>query len=170
MLLLTYISTNKQPMIIFCINYLLVHRPWGEHEIDYVLFATVPSKDVLTIQPHPDEVDDVKWVSQSQLLQMFNDSTLLFSPWFRLITKKWMIGGGSVVEEGGGTGGGGGGWWDDLERTMKTDDFCDYGTIHRFDPPMEHMGGGGDAGPWLEDDEGKSNGVAAAAVVVGDSS
>ena len=85
---------------------------------------------------------------------MFDDKNLLFSPWFRLITKKWMIGG---------TGDDKGGWWDDLERTMKTDDFCDYGTIHRFDPPDEHMGGGGDAGPMFE--EGTKEVVA-----VGDSS
>lgn len=91
------------------------------------------------MKPHPDEVDDVCWVSQSKLLEMFANKDLLFSPWFRLITNRWMIGGGDK-----------GGWWDDLERTMKTDDFCDYESIHRFDPPSEHMGGGGDAGPWLE--------------------
>ena len=39
------------------------------------------------------------------------------------------------------------GWWDNLDRTMNTDDFCDHETIHRFDPPREHMGGGGSAGP-----------------------
>jgi len=119
--------------------FLLYVSPWGEHEIDYVLFVTVPSKDSITLKPHPDEVDDVCWVSQSKLLEMFADKDLLFSPWFRLITNRWMIGGGDK-----------GGWWDDLERTMKTDDFCDYESIHRFDPPSEHMGGGGDAGPWLE--------------------
>ncbi|KAL9186742.1 hypothetical protein ACHAXT_010462 [Thalassiosira profunda] len=67
-------------------------EPVGEHEIDYVLFATVPDKSVLTIKPHPDEVDAVKWVTQQQLLEMFDDKNLLFSPWFRLITNKWMIG------------------------------------------------------------------------------
>jgi hypothetical protein len=40
-----------------------------------------------------------------------------------------------------------GGWWDDLDRTMNTDDYCDHVAIHRFDPPLEHMGGAGDAGP-----------------------
>ena len=28
---------------------------------------------------------------------------------------------------------------------MYTNDFCDYDTIHRFDPPDEHMGGAGNA-------------------------
>ena len=135
----------------------IIHSPWGEHEIDYVLFITIPSKDKLTLKPHPDEVDDVKWVTQSQLLEMFDDKSLLFSPWFRLITKKWMIGGSDGKE--------GGGWWDDLERTMNTNDFCDYQTIHKFDPPSEHMGGGGDAGPMFDEKED-----AAANGVVGDSS
>lgn len=120
--------------------------PWGEHEIDYVLFITIPSKDSLTLKLHPDEVDDVCWVTQSKLLEMFADKDLLFSPWFRLITKRWMIGGEN----------GKGGWWDDLDRTMNTDDFCDYESIHRFDPPEEHLGGGGDAGPWLGSKEAPS--------------
>ena len=132
--------------------------PWGGHEIDYVLFATVPDKSRLTIEPHPDEVDDVRWVNKSRLLGMLDDESLLFSPWFRLIVTKWMIGDGAA-------GGGGGGWWDDLERTMTTDDFCDYRTIHRFDPPVEHMGGGGDAGPMFDGDTGAKKNV-----VVGDSS
>ena len=55
--------------------------------------------------------------------------------------------------------GGKGGWWDDLFRTMNTNDFCDYETIHRFDPPDEHMGGGGDAGPMFAEEN-----------IVGDSS
>merc|ERR1712071_732048 len=34
--------------------------PWGEHEIDYVLFILV-DKNTLTVRPHPDEVDEVMW-------------------------------------------------------------------------------------------------------------
>lgn len=94
-------------------------------------------------------------VTQSKLLEMFDDKSLLFSPWFRLIANRWMIG--STSEEGKG-----GGWWDDLNRTMNTDDFCDFDTIHRFDPPEEHMGGGGDAGPMFEKED--------IAAVVGDAS
>ena len=80
---------------------------------------------------------------------MFDDAAPLFSPWFRLIAQKWMIGSPENGHEG---------WWDDLDRAMTTDDFCDYGTIHRFDPPAEHMGGGGDAGPLF----GRADGAAAA--------
>eukprot|EP00579_Thalassiosira_antarctica_P030221 CAMPEP_0202030548 /NCGR_PEP_ID=MMETSP0905-20130828/64554_1 /ASSEMBLY_ACC=CAM_ASM_000554 /TAXON_ID=420261 /ORGANISM="Thalassiosira antarctica, Strain CCMP982" /LENGTH=316 /DNA_ID=CAMNT_0048594351 /DNA_START=309 /DNA_END=1258 /DNA_ORIENTATION=- len=131
--------------------------PWGEHEIDYMLFVTIPSKSKLTLNPHPDEVDDVSWVTQSQLLEMFDDDTLLFSPWFRLIAKKWMIGNKTNnIDENDDIGGITGtqnsvdGWWDDLDRTMDTNDFCDYETIHRFDPPDVHLGGAGDAGPLFD--------------------
>jgi hypothetical protein len=131
--------------------------PWGEHEIDYVLFLTIPSKSTLTLSPHPEEVDDVKWVTQSQLLEMFNDKSLLFSPWFRLIVHKWMI-----------SKDGKEGWWTDLKKTMTTDTYCDYVNIWRFDPPEEHMGGGGNAGPLFDgkEDGEKVNGDSA----VGDAS
>ena len=125
----------------------LVH---GANEIDYILFITIPNKSQITLNPHPDEVDDIKWVTQSQLLDMFNDKKLLFSPWFRIIAQRWMIGSNNTKnqvdsERIGGDDGGEEGWWDDLDRTMSTTDFCDYDTIHRFDPPDEHMGGAGNA-------------------------
>mmetsp|Transcript_13502 Transcript_13502/g.37967 ORF Transcript_13502/g.37967 Transcript_13502/m.37967 type:complete len:276 (-) Transcript_13502:78-905(-) len=105
--------------------------PWGEHEIDYVLFYTVPSKLDLTIKGHPDEVDDVKWVTREVLIEMMQDESLLFSPWFRLICKKWLLDH----------------WWKDLNETMTTDKHVDLESIHCFDPPNEHLGGGGKAGP-----------------------
>jgi len=129
----------------------VTHGPksiWGEHEIDYVLFYTVSSKDELTIKGHPDEVDAVKWVTKSELISMMADENLLFSPWFRLICNKWVLPCG--------------GWWSQLKETMETDLHCDYKTIHCFDPPEEHMGGSGDAGPLF--DKGKKK------VIVGDSS
>lgn len=106
--------------------------PWGEHEIDYVLFFVIKSKDEITLHPNKEEVDDVKWVTQELLLDMMNDSSLLFSPWFRIIAKKWLVGSN--------------GWWSDLNATINTDKFCDYKNIHRFEPPEEHMGGMGNAG------------------------
>lgn len=111
--------------------------PWGEHEIDYVLFFTVKSKSSLTIHPNAEEIDDVKWVTQRQLLDMMNDSTLLFSPWFRIIVGRWLLE-----------------WWKDLKKTMTTSIHCDYKTIHRFDPPVEHMGGEGNAGPMFAEMKG----------------
>lgn len=127
--------------------------PWGEHEIDYILFVTVPSKDALALAPHPEEVDAVEWVTPARLRDMFADDALLFSPWFRLIATKWMMGSGEKGADPG--------WWDDLDRAMTTDACCDYGTIHRFDPPAEHMGGAGDAGPLFN---GNTDGTAAACV------
>ena len=110
--------------------------PWGEHEIDYVLFIRVPNKSALTVKPHPDEIDDVMWVSKEKLLEMMQDKNLLFSPWFRLIVKKWLVNKG--------------GWWEDLDKTMNTNQHCDYVNIQRFDPPKEHLGGEGEAGPLFD--------------------
>jgi hypothetical protein len=31
-------------------------------------------------------------------------------------------------------------WWKDLNKTLTTDAFVDTKTIHRFDPPLAHMG------------------------------
>jgi len=106
--------------------------PWGEHEIDYVLFMTVDKKSQLTLQPHPDEVDDVKWVSIEELQEMLGNPQLLFSPWFRLIVQKWLLM-----------------WWKDLDTTLTTNKYCDYENIHEFDPPVEHLGGAGNAKPML---------------------
>jgi len=105
--------------------------PWGEHEIDYVLFYTIATKSELTIKPHPDEVEAIAWVNPDGLVEMMEDKTKLFSPWFRLICEKWLLDH----------------WWKDLNKTMTTDEFVDVENIHCFDPPKEHLGGGGKAGP-----------------------
>lgn len=86
--------------------------------------------------PHVDEVDALKWVSQQQLKDMFDDTSLLFSPWFRLIVRKWFFGPN--------------GWWTNWKECMTTDKFNDCINIHRFDPPKEHLGGAGKAGPMFE--------------------
>eukprot|EP00586_Coscinodiscus_wailesii_P023636 CAMPEP_0172496916 /NCGR_PEP_ID=MMETSP1066-20121228/94685_1 /TAXON_ID=671091 /ORGANISM="Coscinodiscus wailesii, Strain CCMP2513" /LENGTH=264 /DNA_ID=CAMNT_0013269465 /DNA_START=45 /DNA_END=842 /DNA_ORIENTATION=- len=103
--------------------------PWGEHEIDYVLFYLCDKKE-LTVVPHPDEVDDVKWVSREALVKEMEVG--LWSPWFRILANKWLL------NEGG--------WWEDLAKTMAMDP---DESILRFDPPAEHMGGKGKAGAWL---------------------
>mmetsp|Transcript_3765 Transcript_3765/g.5438 ORF Transcript_3765/g.5438 Transcript_3765/m.5438 type:complete len:793 (+) Transcript_3765:56-2434(+) len=112
--------------------------PWGEHEIDYVLFYTIPNKSVMPeLDPHPDEVDAVKWVTKTKLIEMMNDPQLLFSPWFRIIVNRWLLPDKT-------------GWWENLQETMTTDKHCDYVNIHAFDPPTEHLGGGGNAGPMFD--------------------
>ena len=110
---------------------------WGEHEIDYVLFFCVKNKSELTVKPHPDEVDDYEWVTRQRLVDMMADTRLLFSPWFRLICKKWLLNN----------------WWKDLQETMTTDKYCDYESIHEFDPPKEHLGGAGKAGSLFDEQE-----------------
>jgi isopentenyl-diphosphate delta-isomerase type 1 len=104
------------------------HAPWGEHEIDYVLFVTIDNKKYLRVVPHPDEVDAVQWVNARELQSMLQDEKLLFSPWFRLIVKKWLYT-----------------WWANLDETMTTNKHCDCVSIHEFDPPVEHFGGQGNA-------------------------
>lgn len=105
------------------------NSPWGEHEIDYILFL---QKDV-DVSPNPEEVSAVKYVSLEELQRMMNPSSgLLWSPWFRIIAEKFLVH-----------------WWKDLRVTLKTDTFVDFRTIYRFDPSEEHMGGGGNAGSWL---------------------
>ena len=103
--------------------------PWGEHEIDYILFAQADVK----VKPNPEEVDDVKYVTLAQLQEMMDPkSKLLWSPWFRIIAEQFLPH-----------------WWADLDKTLTTNALVDYKTIHRFDPTAEHMGGAGNAGAWL---------------------
>jgi isopentenyl-diphosphate delta-isomerase len=91
--------------------------PWGEHEVDYVLF--LKSEEAVVVVPNPDEVADYKYVSSSQLKDMFDDPSLTWSPWFRGI----MDGGGFA-------------WWDDLENTLQGKHT--HSEVHFFDPPEEH--------------------------------
>ncbi len=103
--------------------------PWGEHEIDYILFI----QKKVTCKPHPEEVSDTMYVTLPELQRlMLPESGLLWSPWFRIIAEKFLVH-----------------WWKDLKTTLKTDKFVDWKNIYRFDPTSEHMGGGGHAGPWL---------------------
>lgn len=81
-------------------------------------------------------MDDVQWVAREALVQKMRDG--LWSPWFRILANKWLIPSN--------------GWWENLNETISTDKHCDYVNIHRFDPPKEHMGGKGNAGPYLDYD------------------
>lgn len=78
----------------------------------------------MDLKPNAEEVDDVKYVSLSELKEMMSPpSGLLWSPWFRIIVQRFLPQ-----------------WWADLRRTLTTDDFLDVSTIHRFPPPIEHLG------------------------------
>jgi len=112
---------------------------WGEHEIDYVMVCTVDRKEVdKVMKPNEDEVGGVMWVPRTQLKQLMDDASngMIWSPWFRIIANQWLVSKG--------------GWWEDLSETMRDGSkHEDFTSIHRFDPPAEHMGGGGNAGAWL---------------------
>jgi farnesyl-diphosphate farnesyltransferase len=103
--------------------------PWGEHEIDYILFI---QQDV-DLNPNPDEVSGTQYVTLSELQNLMKPETgLLWSPWFRIIVENFLPY-----------------WWHNLQETLTTDKFVDVKSIHRFDPTTEHMGGAGNAGAWL---------------------
>lgn len=62
---------------------------WGEHEIDYILFTEA----TVDLDLNKNEIQDTRWVSATELKQMFQDadsktgvdSTLKYTPWFKLI-------------------------------------------------------------------------------------
>jgi len=63
---------------------------WGEHEIDYILFMRPQHKELVDINPSPNEVRDVKWVTQEELRVLLEqgvtkDSGIIVTPWFKLI-------------------------------------------------------------------------------------
>jgi len=104
--------------------------PFGEHEIDYILFV----KAKVDVRPNPEEVSDFKYVTEAELKDMMAPASgLLWSPWFRIIAERFL-----------------GKWWADLDATLTTDVNTDLITVHRFDCSAEHLGGGGGAGPWLD--------------------
>ncbi|CAF9917102.1 MAG: isopentenyl-diphosphate delta-isomerase idi1 [Heterodermia speciosa] len=70
---------------------------WGEHEIDYILII----KADVDHQANPNEVQDAKYVSQDELKSMFQDSSLKFTPWFKLICNTMLFE-----------------WWDHLDTDL----------------------------------------------------
>mmetsp|Transcript_14788 Transcript_14788/g.25755 ORF Transcript_14788/g.25755 Transcript_14788/m.25755 type:complete len:282 (+) Transcript_14788:78-923(+) len=89
--------------------------PWGEHEMDYILFTQAD----VTMQPNPEEVDEVKYVTLQELQAMMQPETgLLWSPWFRIIAQRFLPT-----------------WWQDLQAALHTNKHQDLQTIHHLDAP-----------------------------------
>lgn len=105
---------------------------WGESEIDYILFIKADfkilskppyehSEMIGDIFPHPDEIDDLKYVTRSELEDMMdlnNKSTSVnyqWSPWFRIICKHFLSQ-----------------WWDNIDITLNTNTYCNYKAIHKL--------------------------------------
>ncbi|XP_076749754.1 isopentenyl-diphosphate delta isomerase [Xylocopa sonorina] len=91
------------------IHYHAVSGPWGEHEIDYVLFI---QKDNLTLNPNPDEVSELSWVSRSEIDDFVKKINAPLSPWFKLILEHKLPF-----------------WWSNLHALDK---IKDHNTIQRF--------------------------------------
>ena len=102
--------------------------PWGEHEIDYILFLQFPhANQQPVLQANPDEVDEYKYVSIAELKEMMygkdsEDGTILWSPWFK-----------GIMECGGFD------MWENLSEALSPSSrFCNS-DITYFDPPPEHQ-------------------------------
>jgi len=114
--------------------------PWGEHEIDYLLLYRLEPGELITIKPNKEEVQSVQWLSSADLrAAMAGDGELaksmpLWSPWFRVIAERFLHT-----------------WWQDLDTAITTNKYLDVSSIHRFDAPVEHLGGAGNAGPSLDE-------------------
>ena len=92
--------------------------PWGEHEVDYILF--LQTKEPVPVKLNPEEVEEYKYVSLEELKEMRKDPDLLWSPWFL-----------GIMDHSGFD------WWSDLKGSL--DGKYTHDTVHFFDPPVEHM-------------------------------
>jgi isopentenyl-diphosphate delta-isomerase len=93
--------------------------PWGEHEVDYVLFLQNTAEQP-EVHPNPEEVSEWKYVSIDGLKQMLDEPGLQWSPWFR-----------GIMDLGGFE------WWEDLDDTLEGK-HC-YSEVIFFDPPKDHF-------------------------------
>jgi isopentenyl-diphosphate delta-isomerase len=80
-------------------------------QVDYILFIK-PQSDV-KLNINSNEVQATRYVSEEELKTMFNDSTLKFTPWFKLICQ-------SMLFE----------WWEHLDSGL--DKYLDESEIRRM--------------------------------------
>jgi len=103
-------------------TYGVENPPWGEHEVDYILFAKQQPQDaVIPVLPCDDEVDEYKYVTPAELKHMI--STIPAKEW-----SPWFLG---IVERGFWQ------WWEDLENGTLTGLHTNNDVIF-FDPPKEY--------------------------------
>lgn len=91
--------------------------PWGEHEVDYILFLQTDGQ--VPVKANPEEVEEYKYVSLEELQAMRQEPGLLWSPWFL-----------GIMDHSGWD------WWKDLEGSMAGK--YTHEDVHFFDPPAEH--------------------------------
>ncbi|ODV61267.1 isopentenyl-diphosphate delta-isomerase IDI1 [Ascoidea rubescens DSM 1968] len=61
---------------------------WAEHEIDYILFIKSNNPP---LNPNWNEIKDYRYVSITELKQMFQDESIIFTPWFKLICEAYLF-------------------------------------------------------------------------------
>ncbi|OJD27941.1 isopentenyl-diphosphate delta-isomerase [Blastomyces percursus] len=83
---------------------------WAEHEIDYILFIQAD----VDLDVSPNEIRDIKYVTADELKQMFKDSELKFTPWFKLICDSMLFN-----------------WWEKF-GTQEFEKFKGDRTLHRM--------------------------------------
>ncbi|KAG0049560.1 isopentenyl-diphosphate delta-isomerase idi1 [Gryganskiella cystojenkinii] len=72
------------------------NETWGEHEIDYILFMRPQHQELVDMNPSPNEVRDVKWVTQEELKDLLEKgvtpgSGIIVTPWFKLICDNFLF-------------------------------------------------------------------------------
>jgi len=92
---------------------------WVEHELDHILFAR--AKPEMLVSPNPNEISEVKWVSENDLTQWLNKKPIeghVIAPWFRLIAE-------NILPE----------WWGNLDGlpTRTDKEIRDYGDVSMID-------------------------------------
>ena len=92
--------------------------PWGEHEVDHVLFV----QGDVDLAPNADEVSDARFLTADELRAMLKEDGLKWSPWF--------VG---IMERGGWE------WWANLGEAMRVGSKYADDRIVYFDPPAEHV-------------------------------
>lgn len=90
---------------------------WGEHEMDYILFATLD----VTLDPSPNEVSEVRYVSKVELEELFADPSNSFTPWFKLIANSFLYK-----------------WWDALLAGSSISSLSPTPTIPSSPAPLEN--------------------------------
>ena len=55
--------------------------------VDYILFIRAD----VDLEPNENEVQATRYVSESELKEMFKDTSLKFTPWFKLICQSMMF-------------------------------------------------------------------------------
>ncbi|KAL6807738.1 Isopentenyldiphosphate isomerase [Trichoderma sp. SZMC 28013] len=82
---------------------------WGEHEIDYILFI----KANVDLNPNENEVQATQYVTADGLKKLFEDPSLKFTPWFKLICNSMLFQ-----------------WWESLDSGL--DKYTDEQEIRRM--------------------------------------